>query len=91
MDYSFLPSRPRFVRSSNNSPKTSVCLPQSPKMHQNLIKLVEKPKEILSFIPSLVLRKRKATVLPRVNRKYHGCCHNKSKVTEDVEKLFSFC
>jgi hypothetical protein len=91
MDCTFLLSRPRFVRSSNNSPKTLVCLPQSPKIPLNLIKLAEKPKEILSFIPSLVLKKRKATVLPRVNRKYHGCCYYKRKITDDIEKLFSFC
>lgn len=97
MDLTLTVSKLRMIKTSNNSPRTSTSptssAQQSPRIPLSIQRLICKPRGNISFIPSLVLRKRKrkTVVIPRVNRKYHEGCYNNSKNVDPVEKLFSCC
>ncbi|OMJ73224.1 hypothetical protein SteCoe_28136 [Stentor coeruleus] len=94
MDLALTVSRLRMIKISNNSPRTSASpcnsLPHSPRIPLSIQRLINKPRGNISFIPSLVLtkRKRKTVVIPQVHRKYHEGCYYNRKVVDPVEKFF---
>jgi hypothetical protein len=75
------------LKSSHNSPLNSIS--NTPKIPKSIQRILDKPRTEVAFIPSLVFRKRKTTIVPRISNRYHNVCFNTPKLRQPTSFLVS--